>query len=201
VQRHAAKPRPEEERLTAGIVALASLYGRYGYRRVTALLRRAGWRVNAKRVERIWRREGLKVPKKQPKRARLWLGDGSCVRLRPERPNQVWAYDFVQDRTRDGKVLRMLVVVDEFSRECLAIRVARGLTSDDVLAVLAELFVERGVPAHIRSDNGPEFVAAAVRGWLARLGVGTLFIQPGSPWENGYCESFNGKVRHELLRP
>jgi putative transposase len=156
VQRHAAKPRPEEERLTAEIVELASLYGRYGYRRVTALLRRAGWRVNAKRVERIWRREGLKVPKKQPKRARLWLGDGSCVRLRPERPNQVWAYDFVQDRTRDGKVLRMLVVVDEFSRECLAIRVARGLTSDDVLAVLAELFVARGVPEHVRSDNGPE---------------------------------------------
>jgi putative transposase len=199
VQRHAAKPRPEEERLTAEIVALASLYGRYGYRRVTALLRRAGWRVNAKRVERIWRREGLKVPKKQPKRARLWLGDGSCVRLRPERPNQVWAYDFVQDRTRDGKVLRMLVVVDEFSRECLAIRVARGLTSDDVLAVLAELFVEKGVPEHIRSDDGPEFVAAAVRGWLARLGVGTLFIEPGSPWENGYCESFNGKLRDELL--
>jgi putative transposase len=129
----------------------------------------------------------------------LWLNDGSCVRLRAERPNQVWAYDFVQDRTRDGKVLRMLVVVDEFSRECLAIQVARGLTSDDVLAVLAELFVEKGVPEHIRSDNGPEFVAAAVRGWLARLGVGTLFIEPGSPWENGYCESFNGKLRDELL--
>jgi putative transposase len=199
-QRHAAKPRPEEERLTAEIVELASLHGRYGYRRrATALLRRAGWRVNAKRVERIWRREGLKVPRKQPKRGRLWLDDGSCVRLRAERPNQVWAYDFVQDRTRDGKVLRMLVVVDEFSRECLAIQVARGLTSDDVLAVLAELFVEKGVPEHIRSDNGPEFVAAAVRGWLARLGVGTLFIEPGSPWENGYCESFNGKLRDELL--
>ena len=130
----------------------------------------------------------------------MWLNDGSCVRLRAERPNQLWAYDFVQDRTRDGKVLRMLVVVDEFSRECLAIQVARGLTSDDVLAALAELFVEKGVPpAHIRSGNGPEFVAAAVRGWLARLGVGTLFIEPGSPWENGYCESFNGKLRDELL--
>ena len=126
----------------------------------------------------------------------MWLNDGSCGRLRAERPNQVWACDFVQDRTRDGKVLRMLVVVDEFSRECLAIQVARGLTSDDVLAALAELFVEKGVPpAHIRSGNGPEFVAAAVRGWLARLGVGTLFIEPGSPWENGYCESFNGKLR------
>jgi transposase InsO family protein len=199
VQRYAARRRPDEEALTAEIVGLASLYGRYGYRRVTALLRAAGWRVNAKRVERIWRREGLKVPRKQPKRGRLWLSDGSCVRLRPERPNQVWAYDFVQDRTHDGRVLRMLVVVDEFSRECLAIRVERRLTSDDVLAVLAELFVARGVPEHVRSDNGPEFAATAVRGWLARLGVGTLFIEPGSPWENGYCESFNGKLRDELL--
>ena len=136
--------------------------------------------VNHKRVERLWRREGLKVPARQPKRGRLWLNDGSCVRLRPERPDHVWAYDFVQDRTRDGKVLRMLVVVDEFSRECLAIRVERRLTSDDVLAVLAELFAARGVPEHVRSDNGPEFVAGAVRGWLGRLGVGTLFIEPGS---------------------
>jgi len=199
VQRHAARPRPDEEALTAEIVGLASAYGRYGYRRVTALLRAAGWRVNAKRVERIWRREGLKVPRKQPKRGRLWLNDGSCVRLRPERPNHVWAYDFVQDRTRDGKVLRMLVVVDEFSRECLAIRVGRRLGSDEVLEVLAGLFVERGAPEHVRSDNGPEFAAGAVRGWLARLGVATLFIEPGSPWENGYCESLNGKLRDELL--
>jgi transposase InsO family protein len=199
VQRYAARRRPDEEALTAEIVGLASLYGRYGYRRITALLRAAGWVVNAKRVERIWRREGLKVPRRQPKRGRLWLNDGSCVRLRPERPNHVWAYDFVQDRTRDGRALRMLVVVDEFSRECLAIRVERRLTSDDVLAVLAELFAARGVPEHIRSDNGPEFVAGAVRGWLARLGVGALFIEPGSPWENGYCESLNGKLRDELL--
>jgi putative transposase len=199
VQRHAARPRPDEDALTAAIVGLASAYGGYGYRRITALLRQAGWRVDAKRVERIWRREGLKVPRKQPKRGRLRLGDGSCVRLRPERPNQVWAYDFVQDRTRDGKVLRMLVVVDEFTRECLAIRVGRGLTSDDVLAVLAELFVARGAPEHVRSDNGPEFAATAVRAWLGRLGVGTLFIEPGSPWENGYCGSFNGKLRDELL--
>jgi putative transposase len=199
VQRHAAKPRPDEEALTAEIVALASADGRYGYRRVTALLRAAGWRVNAKRVERIWRREGLKVPRKQPKRGRLWLADGSCVRLRPERPNHVWAYDFVQDRTRDGKVLRMLLVVDEFSRECLAIRVERRLTSDEVLEVLAELLMARGVPEHIRSDDGPEFAATAVRAWLGRLGVGTLFIEPGSPWENGYCESSDGKLRDELL--
>jgi putative transposase len=199
VQRYAARPRPDEEALTAEIVVLASAYGRYGYRRVTALLRQAGWRVNAKRVERIWRREGLKVPRRQPKRGRLWLADGSCVRLRPERPNHVWAYDFVQDRTRDGKVLRMLVVVDEFTRECLAIRVGQRLGSEEVLEVLAELFVSRGAPEHIRSDNGPEFAATAVRGWLGRLGVGTLFIEPGSPWENGYCESFNGKLRDELL--
>jgi transposase InsO family protein len=192
VQRHAARPRPDEEALTAEIVALAGAYGRYGYRRITALLRRAGWRVNAKRVERIWRREGLKVPRKQPKRGRLWLNDGSCVRLRPERPNHVWAYDFVQDRTRDGKVLRMLVVVDEFTRECLAIRVERRLGSDEVLEVLAGLFVARGAPEHVRSDNGPEFAATAERAWLARLGVGALFIEPGSPWENGYCESLNG---------
>jgi transposase InsO family protein len=155
--------------------------------------------VNAKRVERIWRREGLKVPRRQPKRGRLWLNDGSCVRLRPERPNHVWACDFVQDRMHDGRAVRMLVVVDEFTRECLAIRVGRRLTSDDVLAVPAELSVARGVPEHIRSDDGPEFAAKAVRGWLARLGVGTLFIGPGSPWENGYCESFNGKLRDELL--
>jgi putative transposase len=199
VQRHAPKRRPDEDALTAEIIALASAYGRYGYRRVTALLRRAGWRVNAKRVERIWRREGLKVPRRQPKRGRLWLNDGSCVRLRPERPNHVWAYDFVQDRTRDGGVLRMLVVVDEFTRECLAIRVERRLGSDEVLEVLAELFVARGAPEHLRSDNGPEFAATAVRGWLARLGVATLFIEPGSPWGNGYCESLNGKLRDELL--
>jgi putative transposase len=199
VQRHVTRPRPDEEALTAAIIELAGLYGRYGYRRITALLRRAGWRANAKRVERIRRREGLKVPRRQPKRGRLWLNDGSCVRLRPERPNHVWAYDFVQDRTRDGRVLRLLTVVDEFTRECLVIRVGRRLTSDDVLEVLAGLFVARGVPEPIRSDNGPEFAATAVREWLGRLGVGTLFIEPGSPWENGYCESFNGKLRDELL--
>ena len=189
----------DEQRLTEAIVALASRYGRYGYRRVWALLRAEGWRVNLKRVHRIWRREGLKVPSKQPKRGRLWLNDGSCVRLRPERRNHIWAYDFVQDRTRDGRTLKMLVVVDEFSRECLAIEAARRLRSQDVLAVLGDLFVRHGPPEHIRSDNGPEFVARAVRDWLGRLGVQTLYIEPGSPWENGYCESLNGKLRDELL--
>jgi putative transposase len=175
------------------------LYGRYGYRRVTALLRAEGWAVNHKRVERIWRREGLKVPPKQPKRGRLWLNDGSCIRLRPCWPNHVWSYDFVAARTHDGRAFRMLTVIDEFTRRCLAIVVARRLRSDDVLQCLAELFAEHGPPDHVRSDNGSEFTAHVVRDWLERIGVKTLFIEPGSPWENGYNESFTGKLRDELL--
>ena len=198
-QRQAPAPPDDEAALTAAIIGLARQYGRYGYRRITALLRAEGWHCNHKRVERIWRREGLKVPARQPKRGRLWLSDGSCVRLRPERPDHVWAYDFVEDRTRDGRKLRMLNVVDEFTRECLAIRVARKLTSLDVIDVLTELFIARGTPAHIRSDNGPEFVAKAVQGWIRGVGAKTAFIEPGSPWENGYVESFNGKLRDELL--
>ena len=189
----------DEPRLLAQIVELASRYGRYGYRRITALLRAENWKVNHKRIERLWRREGLKVPAKQPKRGRLWLNDGSCVRLRPTHRDHVWAYDFVQDRTHDGRVLRMLVLVDEFTRECLAIDVARRMTSEDVLERLAFLMATRGVPEHIRSDNGAEFTCKAVRQWLAKVGVKTLFIEPGSPWENGYVESFNGKLRDELL--
>jgi len=150
-------------------------------------------------VERLWRQEGLKVPQKQPKRRRLWLNDGSCIRLRPEYRNHVWSYDFVADRTSNGKALRMLTVIDEFTRESLAIRVDRKLTSYDVIEQLAELFVARGTPDFIRSDNGSEFTASIVRGWLERLGVKTLYIEPGSPWENGYIESFNGKFRDELL--
>lgn len=189
----------DELRLVARILELACRFGRYGYRRVTALLRLEGWRVNTKRVARIWRREGLKVPNKQPKRSRLWLNDGSCIRLRPERKNHVWSYDFVHERTHDGRALKLLTVIDEYTRECLAIRVNRTLRSEHVLEVLAELFVERGVPEHVRSDNGPEFTAVAVREWLARVGTKTLFIEPGSPWENGYNESFNGSLRDELL--
>ena len=181
------------------MVRLTSQYGRYGYRRITALLQAEGWRVNHKRVERIWRQEGLKVPAKQPPRGRLWLNDGSCVRHRPLHRNHVWAYDFVAARTRDGRPLRLLTIVDEYTRECLAIDVARHLRSDDVLHRLTELFVQRGVPEFIRSDNGPEFTAKAVRQWLTRVGAQTLFIEPGSPWENGYNESFNGKLRDELL--
>jgi transposase InsO family protein len=189
----------DEARLVSRMVELACEFGRYGYRRVTALLRAEGFKVNHKRVERLWRREGLKVPARQPKRGRLWLNDGSCVRLRPERRGHVWSYDFVQARTRDGRAFRMLTVIDEYTRECLAIDVARKLTSDDVLERLSDLFVRRGVPEHIRSDNGPEFTARAVRDWLGRVGVGTLYIEPGSPWENGYIESFNGKLTDELL--
>jgi transposase InsO family protein len=174
-------------------------YGRYGYRRITALLRAEGWRVNAKRVQRIWRREGLKLPKKHPKRGRLWLTDGSCIKLRPNWANHVWSYDFVQDRTHDGRKFRMLTVIDEFTRVCLAIVVARRLNSDDVLRCLTELFVRYGPPDHVRSDNGAEFTANAVRAWLGRIGVKTLYIEPGSPWENGYNESFNGKLKDELL--
>ncbi|KIT15557.1 IS2 transposase TnpB [Jannaschia aquimarina] len=166
---------------------------------MAALRRAAGWHVNRKRVERIWRAEGLKVPACKPKRGRLWLADGSCMHLRSERPNHVWSCDFVQDRTHDGRRIRMLTVIDEYTRECLALPVAWRLNSDDVLAVLADLFVERGPPEHIRSDNGPEFTATAVREWLGRLGVKTAFIEPGSPGENGYNESFNGKLRDELL--
>jgi putative transposase len=198
-QRHLPEVREDEQRLRSEIVRLASRYGRYGYRRVTALLKRDGWRVNHKRVERIWRQEGLKVPQKQPKRGRLWLNDGSCVRLRPTHRNHVWSYDFVAERTHDGRPLRILTVIDEYSRECLALVVERKLRSDDVLCCLTELFVRHGAPEHIRSDNGSEFTAKVVRQWLMRLGVRTLFIEPGSPWENGYIESFNGKLRDERL--
>lgn len=187
-------------KLTARTIELALAYGRYGYRRIFWLLVGEGWRINHKRIERIWRQEGLKVPRRHKPKRRLWLNDGSCVRLRPQHKNHVWAYDFVADRTHDGRPLRMLTIVDEFTREAIAIKVARRLTSEDVLDCLTELFVHRGVPDHIRSDNGSEFTAKEVRKWLERLAVKTLYIEPGSPWENGYCESFNGKLQDELLK-
>jgi transposase InsO family protein len=198
-QRRRHEVSAEESRLVADTIALATKYGRYGYRRITALLNERGWKVNHKRVERIWRQEGLKVPKRQPRRGRLWLNDGSCIRLRPEHKDHVWSYDFVTARTADGRAFKMLTIIDEYTRECLAILVERRLTSEDVIDRLFNLFVLRGIPEHIRSDNGPEFTAKAVRKWLARIGVKTLFIEPGSPWENGYIESFNGKLRDELL--
>lgn len=199
-QRLVPMGRGDEERLTADIIELARQYGRYGYRKIAALLRStAGWVVNDKRVERIWRREGLKVPAKQPKRGRLWLNGGSCVRLRAEYPNHVWSYDFVEDRTHDGRKYRMLNVVDEFTHEALEIRISRRLKSADVIDVLSGLFILRGVPGHIRSDNGPEFVAKAVQEWIGGVGAKTAYIMPGSPWENGFIESFNARLRDELL--
>ena len=181
------------------IIELATQYGRYGYRRITAMLRQEGWQLNHKRVGRIWRKERLKVPQKQPKRRRLWLNDGSCTRLRPQFKDHVWSYDFVTDRTADGRAFRILNIIDEYTRKCLAMLVTRHITSQDVIDQLFELIIFRGIPEHIRSDNGPEFTANAVRRWLNRLGVKTLFIEPGSPWENGYIESFNGKLRDALL--
>ena len=198
-QRRARYVPDDEPRLVKMMIELASEYGRYGYRRITALLQVDGWQVNHKRIERLWRREGLNVPLKQPKRSRLWFNDGSCIRLRPQHKDHVWAYDFVLARTHDGQPVRMLTLVDEYTRECLSIDVARRLNSEDVLERLTWLFVTRGVPEYLRSDNGSEFTCTAVRSWLAKVGVGTLFIEPGSPWENGYVESFNGKLRDELL--
>jgi putative transposase len=199
-QRKVPRGREDEERLTADIIELAQQYGRYGYRKVAGLLRQAGWIINDKRVERIWRREGLKVPNKQPKRGRLWLADGSCIRLRPQHRNHVWSYDFVEDRTHDGRRYRMLNVIDEFTHECLAIRVARKLNAIDVIDVLSDLFILRGVPGHIRSDNGPEFVAEAVQAWITAVGAKTAYIERASPWENGYVESFNARLRDELAQ-
>ena len=198
-QRYDKQIPEDEELLRQRIIELASQYGRYGYRRVTALLHNEGWIVNHKRVQRIWHEEGLKVPQKQPKRGRLWLNDGSVIRLKPLFPKHVWSYDFMEDRTHNGVKFRILNVIDEFTRECLDVRVARRLTSHNVVRLLSALFIERGVPVHIRSDNGPEFIAKRVRDWLGRLQVRPLFIEPGSPWENGYIESFNGKMRDELL--
>ena len=198
-QRYLPIKRADEDILTERIVALASQYGRYGYRRITAMLNRGGLRVGKDRVSRIWHREGLKVPPRHKPRARLWLNDGSCVRLRPEYVNHVWSYDFVSARTHDGRSLRLLTLIDEFTRECLAIEVRRRLGSQEVIETLAELMLLRGVPEHIRSDNGPEFTAKALREWLTTVGAKTLYIEPGSPWENGYNESFNGKLRDECL--
>jgi putative transposase len=198
-QRYRPTQRDDEDMLTQAIVTLASQYGRYGYRRITALLKRAGWHVGKDRVERIWRREGLKVPQKQKPRGRLWLNDGSCVRLRPQHANHVWSYDFVSTKTHDGRTVRMLNLIDEHTRESLLVRPERRWSSAKVIESLADVMVMKGVPEHIRSDNGPEFVAKDLRKWLADTGAKTLYIEPGSPWENGYCESFNSKLRDEFL--
>ena len=189
----------DEPKLVADMIRLATQYGRYGYPRILKLLRREGWVVNHKRVQRLWRREGLKVPVKQPKRGRLWFNDGSCVRLRPKHKDHVWSYDFVAERTKDGRPVKILAVLDEFTRECLAIEVQRRMTHKEVIEALAELFIHRGTPEYIRSDNGSEFVAKPLRKWLKKADVNTAYIEPGSPWENGYIESFNARLRDELL--
>ncbi len=191
---------PEDEpRLVKRIIELASQYGRYSYPKITGLLHLEGWIINKKRVERLWRREGLKVPYKQPKRRRLWFNDGSCVRLRAVHKDHVWSYDFVLARTHDGRPIRILAVIDEFTRECLAIDAQRRMNHQTVLDTLAELFVHRRTPKYIRSDNGAEFTAKALRKWLAKVDVNTAYIEPGSPWENGYIESFNARLRDEFL--
>jgi putative transposase len=198
-QRYTTVVRADEDALTRAIIALASQYGRYGYRRITALLVEAGWQVGCDRVQRIWRREGLKVPRKHRPRGRLWLNDGSCIRLRPKHRNHVWSYDFIEARTHDGRRIRLMTLIDEFTRECLAIRVARRINSVGVIETLADVMLIHGVPEHIRSDNGAEMTAKVIRSWLGQLGTRALYIEPGSPWENGYCESFNGKLRDECL--
>jgi putative transposase len=198
-QRYEVRPNPEQKMLEKLVIELATEYGRYGYRQVTNLLNQEGWEVGPDRVYSIWRREGLKVPQKQPNRSRLWLADGSCVRHRPKYRNHVWSYDFVSEQTHEVRKFKILNVIDEYTRECIASFVARRIRSQDVILVLADLFLQRGCPKYIRSDNGPEFIAKKLQHWLNDLKVKPLFIQPGSPCENGYCESFNGKMRYELL--
>ena len=197
-QRYQAQEGEEQRRLVGRMRALSEEHPRYGYRRITALLRREGWQVNRKRVQRWRGQEGLKVPRKQHKKRRRGTSEGES-RHRAERKNQVWSYDFLEDRTEDGRKLRLLVVVDEFTRECLGIEVERSMTAAAVVETLRYLFELRGVPEFIRSDNGPEFIAWAVKGWLGGARVKTLYIDPGSPWENPYSESFNSRFRDELL--
>ena len=198
-QRYAARPVSDEAALVMRILELVRVHPRYGYRFITAKLRQEGWHVNAKRIYRLWRREGLKVPKKKRKRRRLGTSENACHRRRAERPNHVWCWDFIFDRTTAGSQLKWLSIEDEFTRESLALKVDRSITSEDVIDTLAELFAMRGVPAHIRSDNGPEFIAQAIQHWLTQLDVETLYIEPGAPWENGYAESFHSRFRDECL--
>jgi putative transposase len=198
-QRYPPTQRNDEDQLTQAIIALASRYGRYGVGRITPWLRQSGGNVGKDRVQRMWRREGLKVSAKQKPRGRLWLNDGSCIRLRPERRNHVWSYDFVEAGTHDGRSLRWLTRIDEFTRECLAIGVARRLNSDHVIETLGDCMLAHGVPEHVRWDNGAEMTALRLKQWLRTVGTLPLFIEPGSPWENGYCESFHGKLRDECL--
>jgi putative transposase len=198
-QRRELKVTKDEAKLVKAMHELVRLHPRYGHRRIWALLRREGWAVNRKRIWRLWKREGFKVPVKQRKKRRLGSSDNSIVRRRAEHKDHVWAWDFIHDRDRRGRPLKWLSLVDEFTRECLALEVRRSMKAVDVIDVLAGVMLLRGVPGHIRSDNGPEFIARALRSYLEQARVGTLYIEPGSPWENGYVESFHGKLRDELL--
>lgn len=189
----------DEDEITTQIVELASAYGRYGYRMITAMLRGRGYHINHKRVYRIWRSLGLKVPQKQPKRRRLWLNDGSCIRLRAEHPNHVWSYDFVETRTSKGRKIKILNIIDEYTRECLASHPAFRIRSEDVKNILRDVMRKKGTPEYLRSDNGSEFIAKHLREWLSEMEVAPMYIMPGSPWENGYVESFNGTMANELL--
>lgn len=198
-QRYAPRGREEEGRLVGRMLELVGRHPRYGYRRIWALLRAEGWRVNRKRVHRLWRREGLKVPRRRRRRRRLGSGENACARRPAERPNHVWAWDFIHDRTAGGGPLKWFSVVDEHTRKCLALEAGRRIASEEVIEVLARLFREHGTPQCIRSDGGPEFIAKAIRDWLSAIGVEVLYVEPGSPWENGYAESFHSRLRDELL--
>lgn len=189
----------QDRTLVGQMRKLSRKHPRYGYRRIHALLVRQGWRVNRKRVARLWREHSLKVPRRQRKRRRLGGSENGCTRKQAEHRNHVWSYDFTMDQTEDGRRLKMMPVVDEFTRECHVIETERSITAQDVIATLSYLFRVHGEPEYIRSDNGPEFIASAVKQWLAESGVKTLYIEPGSPWENAYVESFNGKLEDELL--
>lgn len=198
-QRYQPREKEDEARLIARMHALVRAHPRYGYRRIWALLRSDGWTINRKRVHRRWRKEGFRVPQKQRKKRRLGNSDNGLQRHRPQHKDHVWAWDFVHDRDENGRPLKWFSVVDEHTRECLALEVERSMTARDVIDVLAQVILIRGAPLHIRSDNGPEFIASAMRRHLEVAGIGTLYIEPGSPWENGYAESFNSKLRDELL--
>ena len=198
-QRRKPERRADEGALLKRLRELVRERPRFGYRRIAVLLKREGWRVNTKRIYRLWRQEGLKVPKRKRKRRNLGTSSNACHCRRAEHKDHVWTWDFVFDRTVSGTALKWLSIVDEFTRECLMLKVGRGMTSEDVIDSLAELFAMRGVPHHIRSDNGPEFIALAIQRWTEQLGIETLYIEPGSPWQNGYAESFHSKLRDEFL--
>jgi putative transposase len=199
-QRYISTKATKDAALMHRTVALSRKNPRYGYRRVWALLRREGWEVNKKRIHRLWREAGLKVPaSRERKRRRMGTSENGCTRRRAEYPGHVWSYDFAMDATEDGRRLKIMPIVEEYSRECLALEVERSITAEDVVKTLDRLFTERGAPSFIRSDNGPEFIAEAVKRWLEVSGVKTLYVEPGAPWENAYSETFISRMRDELL--